>query len=135
MAHRYWVDRSRLWLVATRDDDEQLPSSNDIGSSSNGDTSDKLCAKRIRSVSRNSDEISGTLSIYNSSVKTLLGHDKKATAKAITAASKIDGYSYFGDVNCKVFKLEDYIERAPKDQRGKNGHYFVFVIVTITQYC
>ena len=56
------------------------------------------------------------------SVKKLLGHDNKATAKAITAASKIDGYSYFGDVNCKVFKLEDYIERAPKDQRGKNSH-------------
>ena len=56
------------------------------------------------------------------SVKTLLGHDKNATAKAITAASKIDGYSYFGDVNCKVFKLDDWIERAPKDQRGKNGH-------------
>ena len=56
------------------------------------------------------------------SVKKLLGHDSSATAKAITAASKIDGYSYFGDVNCKVFKLEDWIERAPKDQRGKNGH-------------
>ena len=51
--------------MARRDDKEQLPSSNDIASSSNGDTSDKLCAKRIRSVSRNSDEISGTLSIYN----------------------------------------------------------------------
>ena len=56
------------------------------------------------------------------SVKNLLRKDQNATAKAITAASKIDGYSYFGDVNCKVFKLEDWIERAPKDQRGKNGH-------------
>ena len=56
------------------------------------------------------------------SVKKLLGRDKNATAKAITAASKIDGYSFFGVVNCKVFKLEDWIERAPKDQRGKNGH-------------
>ena len=56
------------------------------------------------------------------SVYKLLGQDKKASAKAITAASKNDGYSYFGDVNCKVFKLEDWIERATKDQRGKNGH-------------
>jgi len=56
------------------------------------------------------------------SVKNLLGWDHKATAKAITAASKIDGYSYFGDVNCKVFKLEDWIERATKDQRGNNSH-------------
>ena len=56
------------------------------------------------------------------SVKKLLGKDTKATAKAITIASKTDGYSYYGDVNCKVFKLEDWIERAPKNQRGKNGH-------------
>ena len=56
------------------------------------------------------------------SVYKLLGIDKNATAKAITAASKIDGYSYFGVVNCKVFKLEDWIDRAPKDQRGKNSH-------------
>ena len=56
------------------------------------------------------------------SVKKLLGKDSKATAKAITTASKIDGYPYWGDKNCKVFKLEDWIERAPKDQRGKNGH-------------
>ena len=56
------------------------------------------------------------------SVKKLLGQDMKASAKAITAASKIDGYAYFEDVNCKVFKLEDWIDRAPKDQRGKNGH-------------
>ena len=56
------------------------------------------------------------------SVYKLLRKDHNATAKAITAASKTDGYSYFGDVNCKVFKLEDWIERAPKDQRGKNGH-------------
>ena len=56
------------------------------------------------------------------SVYKLLGQDMKASAKAITAASKIDGYSYFGNVNCKVFKLEDWIERAPKDQRGKNSH-------------
>jgi hypothetical protein len=56
------------------------------------------------------------------SVKKLLGGDKKASAKAITAASKIDGYSYFEDVNCKVFKLEDWIERATKDQRGKSSH-------------
>ena len=57
------------------------------------------------------------------SVKMLLGQDSKASAKAITAASKNDGYSYFGDVNCKVFKLEDWIEKATKDQRGKNGHF------------
>ena len=56
------------------------------------------------------------------SVKKLLSHDSKAKAKAITTASKIDGYSYFGDVNCKVIKLEDWIDRATKDQRGKNGH-------------
>ena len=70
------------------------------------------------------------------SVKKLLGDDTRATAKAITTASKIDGYSYFGCENCKVFKLEDWIERAPKDQRGKNGHFVtcVFVIVAITQY-
>ena len=61
------------------------------------------------------------------SVKTLLGHDKNATAKAITAASKIDGYAYFEDVNCKVFKLEDWIERATKDQRGKNGHLYLCI--------
>ena len=42
-------------------------------------------------------------------------------------ASKIDGYSYFGDVNCKVFKLEDWIERATKDQRGKNGHLYLCI--------
>ena len=71
------------------------------------------------------------------SVKKLLRKDQNATAKAITTASKIDGYSYFGDVNCKVFKLEDWIERAPKDQRGKNDHFVtcdIFVIVSITQY-
>ena len=56
------------------------------------------------------------------SVKKLLGLDKNATAKAITIASQIDGYSYFGDENCKVFKLEDWIEMTTKDQRGKNGH-------------
>ncbi len=56
------------------------------------------------------------------SVKMLLGQDSKASAKAITAASKIDGYAFFEDVNCKVFKLEDWIERTTKDQRGKNGH-------------
>ena len=57
------------------------------------------------------------------SVKKLLGRDQKASAKAITEASKIDGYAYFGDENCKVFKLEDWIERATMDQRGKNGHF------------
>ena len=70
------------------------------------------------------------MSILNNgpmSVYTLLGKDHKATAKAITAASKIDGYSYFGDVNCKVFKLEDWIERATKDQRGKNGHLYLCI--------
>ena len=56
------------------------------------------------------------------SVKKLLGQDSKATAKTITADSKIDGYAYFGDENCKVFKLEDWIERATKDPRGKNSH-------------
>ena len=61
------------------------------------------------------------------SVKKLLGQDRKASAKAITAASKIDGYAYFEDVNCKVFKLEDWIERATKDQRGKNGHLYLCI--------
>ena len=61
------------------------------------------------------------------SVKKLLGVDNKATAKAITEASKIDGYAYFGDVNCKVFKLEDWIERATKDQRGKKGHLYLCI--------
>ena len=61
------------------------------------------------------------------SVYKLLGKDSKATAKAITTASKIDGYSYFRDVNCKVFKLEDWIERATKDQRGKNGHLYLCI--------
>ena len=76
------------------------------------------------------------LAVDPMSVKKLLGDDTKATAKAITTASKIDGYSYFGDVNCKVFKLEDWVEMTSKDQRGKNGHFVtcVFVIVDITQY-
>jgi predicted transglutaminase-like protease len=56
------------------------------------------------------------------SVKKLLGNDQKVSAKAVTTASKIDGYSYFGDENCKVTTLEDWIERTTKDQRGKNGH-------------
>ena len=56
------------------------------------------------------------------SVYKLLRKDQKATAQAITAASKIDGYSYFGDENCKVTTLEDWIERATKDHRGKNIH-------------
>ena len=73
------------------------------------------------------------------SVKKLLRKDQNATAKAITTASKIDGYSYFGDVNCKVFKLEDWIERARKDQRGKNsnlcicycGYYSIPLLIMI----
>jgi hypothetical protein len=35
-------------------------------------------------------------------------------------------FALLGDVlddkNCKLSTLDDYIERAPKDQRGKNGH-------------
>ena len=53
----------------------------------------------------------------------LLRKDKNATAKAVTAAiTKYGYYPYFGDVNCKFGELDDYIERAPKDQRGKNGY-------------
>ena len=52
-----------------------------------------------------------------------LGEDSNATVKAVTTAINTYGYyAYFGDVNCKFGELEDYIERAPKDQRGKNGH-------------
>jgi hypothetical protein len=52
-----------------------------------------------------------------------LGQDNNATVKAVTAAiTKYGYYSHFGDVNCKIVPLEDWIERAPKDQRGKNGH-------------
>ena len=52
-----------------------------------------------------------------------LGSDDKATVKAVTAAiTKYGYYPYFGDVNCKLSTLDDYIERAPKDQRGKNGY-------------
>ena len=53
-----------------------------------------------------------------------LGRDNNATTKAVTAAiTKYGYYPYFGDVNCKLSTLDDYIERAPKDQRGKNGHF------------
>ena len=53
-----------------------------------------------------------------------LGRDNNATVKAVTAAiTKYGYYPYFGDVNCKLSTLDDYIERAPKDQRGKNGHF------------
>ena len=52
-----------------------------------------------------------------------LGQDRKATVKAVTAAiTKYGYYPYFGCENCKLSTLDDYIERAPKDQRGKNGH-------------
>ena len=52
-----------------------------------------------------------------------LGQDNNATVKAVTAAiTKYGYYPYFGDENCKLSTLDDYIERAPKDQRGKNGH-------------
>ena len=52
-----------------------------------------------------------------------LGHDSSATVKAATTAITKYGYhSYFGDVNCKFEELDDWIERAPKVQRGKNGH-------------
>jgi len=52
-----------------------------------------------------------------------LGDDQKASVKAITAAiTKYGYYPYFGCENCKLSTLDDYIERAPKDQRGKNGH-------------
>ena len=62
-------------------------------------------------------------SIYNFLRHCDLGHDRKATAKAVTAAiTKYGYYAYFGDENCKFSELDDYIERAPKDQRGKNGY-------------
>ena len=52
-----------------------------------------------------------------------LGDDQKASVKVITAAiTKYGYYPYFGCENCKFSTLDDYIERAPKDQRGKNGH-------------
>ena len=52
-----------------------------------------------------------------------LGVYTKASAKAVTAAiTKYGYYAYLGDENCKFFPLEDWIEMAPKDQRGKNGH-------------
>ena len=52
-----------------------------------------------------------------------LGRDSTATAKAVTAAiTKYGYYPYLDDKNCKLSTLDDYIERAPKDQRGKNGH-------------
>jgi hypothetical protein len=52
-----------------------------------------------------------------------LGRDIKATVESVTTAiTKYGYYSHFGDVNCKFGELEDWIERAPKDQRGKNGH-------------
>ena len=55
--------------------------------------------------------------------RNLLGQDNNATAKAVTAAITEYGYyPYFGCENCKLSTLDDYIERAPKDQRGKNGH-------------
>jgi hypothetical protein len=61
-------------------------------------------------------------SIYN--FRNLLGQDNNATVIAVTAAiTKYGYYPYFGDVNCKFGELDDYIERAPKDQRGKNDHF------------
>ena len=52
-----------------------------------------------------------------------LGQDNNATVIAVTTAiTKYGYYPYFGGENCKVSTLDDYIERAPKDQRGKNGH-------------
>ena len=52
-----------------------------------------------------------------------LGDDQKASVKVITAAiTKYGYYPYFGCENCKLSTLDDYIERAPKDQRGKNGY-------------
>ena len=52
-----------------------------------------------------------------------LGQDSNASVEAVTAAiTKYGYYPYFGDENCKLFTLDDYIERAPKDQRGKNDH-------------
>ena len=58
-----------------------------------------------------------------SNFRDLLGQDNNATVKAVTAAiTKYGYYPYFGCENCKLSTLDDYIERAPKDQRGKNGH-------------
>ena len=52
-----------------------------------------------------------------------LGQDKNATIKAVTTAiTKYGYYSHFGDVNCKLSTLDDWIDRAPNVQRGKNGH-------------
>ena len=52
-----------------------------------------------------------------------LGQDNNATLIAVTTAiTKYGYYPYFGCENCKLSTLDDYIERAPKDQRGKNGH-------------
>ena len=52
-----------------------------------------------------------------------LGQDNNATVITVTTAiTKYGYYPYFGVENCKIVPLEDWIERAPKDQRGKNGH-------------
>ena len=70
--------------------------------------------------------------IYNEAVyidkslhnfRNLLGQDNNATLIAVTTAiTKYGYYPYFGCENCKLSTLDDYIERAPKDQRGKIGH-------------
>ena len=62
-----------------------------------------------------------------------LGKDKKATVEAVTAAiTKYGYYAYFGEKNCKLSTLDDYIERAPKDQRGKNGWSLVLVYLLLS---
>ena len=52
-----------------------------------------------------------------------LGYDSKSTVKNVKAAIMEHGYyPYFGIKFCKVIPLDDWIEMAPKDQRGKNDH-------------
>ena len=76
------LGQSKL-CMARRDDDERLPSSNDTASSSNGDTSDRRCAERIRTVSQNSNEIRGTLLINDSNTYTKVKYNTPYTKYVI----------------------------------------------------
>jgi cytochrome b involved in lipid metabolism len=59
----------------------------------------------------------------NMTIHDQLGNDLTATTEAVNNAITEHGhYTYFGNVNCWVTRLEVWMERAPKDQRGKNDH-------------
>ena len=88
-----------------------------------GMTTEANCAYYVCTIYNEAVLIDKSLSNF----KNHLGQDSTTVEAITTAITKYGYYAFFGHENCKLTTLEDWIERAPKVQRGKNGHLYLCI--------